>query len=54
MYLWDVQNVCKMIPVFMDMKFAESQESLLDANKAVKLVSDMYEKIHNAANLDQL
>ena len=38
----------------MDRRFAESQESLADANMAVKLTSDMYDKIHNATNLDQL
>ena len=38
----------------MDKRFAESQESLADANMAVKLASDKYEEIHSATNLDQL
>ena len=38
----------------LDRRVAESEERLSDANMAVQLASDMYEKIHNATNLDQL
>ena len=38
----------------MNRRFSESQESLSDANMAVELASEMYKKIHNATNLDQL
>ena len=38
----------------LDRRVAESEERLSDADMAVELASDMYEKIHNATNLDQL
>ena len=38
----------------MNRRFAESQESLSDANMAVELASEIYEKIHNTTNVDQL